>query len=316
MLLRRVLTASVLIPLVLLAVLKLPIDYFALVFGLITLLAAWEWTQLTGIQETKNKTLFYIGLVFPMLFIHFWTQFLEGSQYLIETGQQGIYQSAKNSGWTSISSLMEYLSIPDIRYYSAILETLVIPPVIFWIMVMALLRNAPGQLLNLQIKKRYKALIGIFVLLMAWMFFVRLRALYPPELTLYLLILIWTADITAYFAGKKFGKTQLAPEISPGKTLAGFYAALGSAVICGIGLGLIYGYQPMMIADLALLSLLTVLVSIYGDLFFSLAKRQSGLKDSSNLLPGHGGILDRIDSLVAAIPFFYGGIYMIHRMVE
>ena len=316
MLQQRVLTAAVLIPLVVLAVLKLPADYFALLFGLITLLAAWEWSQLIGIHETPKKIYFFLGLIIPMLWIHFWTQFLEGSQYLLETGQQDIYQSSKKAGWTSISSFMEYFNIPDIRYYSGVLEALVIPAVVFWIIIMVLLRNAPTNMLNLQLKRRHKALIGIFVLFSAWTFFVRLRTLYPAEMTLYLLILIWAADITAYFVGKKYGTTKLAPEISPGKTLAGFYGALASAVVCGIALGLLYEYEPVMISDLVFISILTVLVSIYGDLFFSLVKRQAGLKDSGTLLPGHGGILDRIDSVIAATPFFYAGVYLLHRMVE
>ncbi len=211
---------------------------------------------------------------------------------------------------------MEYLNIPDIRYYSGVLEALVIPPVIFWVMTMLILRNAPTNALKLELRLRYKALIGIFVLLMAWVFFVRLRVLYGPEMSLYLLVLIWVADIAAYFVGKKWGTTKLSPEISPGKTLAGFYGALASAVVCGVLLGVIYGFQFIIGLDIVLLSVLTVLVSIYGDLFFSLVKRKSGFKDSGSILPGHGGILDRIDSLIAATPFFYAGIYLIYRVIE
>jgi phosphatidate cytidylyltransferase len=181
---------------------------------------------------------------------------------------------------------------------------------------MILIRNTPTGVLNLTLKTRYKVLIGWFVLLSAWMFLSRLRAFYGTEMTMYFLILIWVADISAYFAGKKWGVTKLAPEISPGKTVAGMYGALIAGLVCAVVLSLIYGFNLMIASDFMLLSVLTVLISIYGDLFVSVVKRQRGVKDSGSLLPGHGGVLDRIDSMIAAIPFFYGCIYFIYRLVS
>lgn len=286
MLLQRIITALILVPLVVLAVFQLPSEYFSLLIGLITLLAAWEWTHLIGINSLFKRGLFLFALIFPMLWLHFWTQFLE--------------------------VMAQVLDWPDIRDYSGALEWLVVPPVLFWILTMILIRNLPTSILNLQLKTRYKALIGWLVLLATWMFMTRLRAFYGSELTLYFLILIWAADITAYFAGKKFGKTKLAPEISPGKTVQGMYGALIAGGICAGVLSLIYGFPWMVASDFAMLSVLTVLLSIYGDLFFSVVKRQRGVKDTGSILPGHGGILDRIDSLIAAIPFFYAGIILIH----
>ena len=290
MLLKRIITASVLAILVALAVFKLPMAYFSLLIGMITLIAAWEWSNIAGVHSTVKRFLFLLILILPMLGIHFWTEILE----LI----------AQAFDW------------PDVRDYSGILEWFVIPPVLFWILVMILIRNTPTGVLNLQLKTRSKILIGWFVLLSAWMFLSRLRALYGTEMTMYFLILIWIADISAYFAGKKWGVAKLAPEISPGKTVAGMYGALISGLVCGAFLSLIYGFQLMIASDFVLLSVLTVLISIYGDLFVSVAKRQRGIKDSGSLLPGHGGVLDRIDSLIAAIPFFYGGVYFIYRMIE
>lgn len=316
MLRQRVITAAILVPLVVMAVFQLPGDYFSLIFGLIMLMAAWEWSHLIGINQPSRKYLFLLGLLLPMLWIQFWTQFLEGLQYVIETGQQDIYQYVKKSGWTSISTFMEYLNIPDVRLYSGVLEWFVIPPVIFWVLVMALIKHAPTGVLKLELKPRHKAWLGWFVLLSAWMFLVRLRVLYGAELTMYFLVLIWAADIAAYFVGKKFGQSKLAAEISPGKTMAGFYGALLAAVVCGVLLSLIYGFPLMNASDIVLLSILTVLISIYGDLFFSVVKRQGGVKESGSILPGHGGILDRIDSLIAATPFFYAGIFLIYRMIE
>ena len=293
MLLKRIITASVLATLIALAVFELPMEYFSLAIGLITLLAAWEWSNLADLSSTLKRALFIVALILPMLGIHFWTQILE----LI----------AQAVDW------------PDVRDYSGILEWLVIPPVLFWVLVMILIRNTPAAVVALQLKTRYKLLIGWFVLLSAWMFLSRLRSLYGSEMTMYFLILIWVADISAYFAGKKWGETKLSPEISPGKTVAGMYGALISGLICAILLNLYnlrYGFNPMIAADFVLISILTVLISIYGDLFVSVVKRQRGVKDSGSLLPGHGGVLDRIDSMIAAIPFFYGCIYFIYRLSE
>ncbi|MGZ8163896.1 MAG: phosphatidate cytidylyltransferase, partial [Methylobacter sp.] len=177
MLLQRIITALILVPLVVLAVFQLPIEYFSLFIGFITLLAAWEWTNLIGINSLFKRGLFLLGLILPMLWLHFWTQFLELAAQVLD--------------W------------PDIRSYSGALEWLVIPPVLFWILLMILIRNTPKAVLQLEMRTRYKALIGWFILLAMWMFSTRLRAFYDPQLTLYFLILIWAADITAYFAGKK-----------------------------------------------------------------------------------------------------------------
>jgi phosphatidate cytidylyltransferase len=290
MLLQRIITASILAPLVILAVFQLSSTYFSLVFGLIILVAAWEWGNLAGISSPVKRSLLLLALVLPMLGVHFWTQLLE--------------IVAQAFDW------------PDVRDYSGALDWLVIIPVLFWILVMILIRNTPSGLLKLELKTRYKALIGWFVLLSAWMFFSRLRAFYDVEMAFYFLILIWAADIVAYFVGKKYGQTKLAPEISPGKTLAGMYGALIAGLVCAVALSLIYGFDLMIASDFVLLSVLTVLLSIYGDLFFSLVKRQRGVKDSGSILPGHGGILDRIDSLIAAAPFFYAGIFLIYRLVS
>lgn len=286
MLLQRIITALILVPLVVLAVFQLPLEYFSLLVGLVTLLAAWEWTNLVGINSLFKRGLFLFTLILPMLWLHFWTQFLELTAQVLD--------------W------------PDVRDYSGALEWLVIAPVLFWILTMILIRNTPASVLKLELRIRYKALIGWLVLLAMWMFLTRLRSFYGSELTLYFLLLIWAADISAYFAGKKFGKTQLAPEISPGKTVQGMYGALIAGGICAVVLSLIYGFPWMVASDFVMLSILTVLISIYGDLFFSVFKRQRGVKDTGSLLPGHGGILDRIDSLIAAIPFFYAGIILIH----
>ena len=289
MLLQRIITASILAPIIILAVFKLDSLQFPIFWGVIILIAGWEWVDLAGISKIYQKIIFLILLAFAMLGIHSWTWILELAAHLLN--------------W------------PEIRNYSGLIEWTVIPPIIAWFVIMILIRNKPKQLLALKLKTRYKSLFGWFFLLAAWMFLVRLKLLYGADMVVYFLLLIWAADIAAYFAGKKFGVTKLAPDISPGKTVEGMYAALVSAVVCAIVLGLIYGFPPLIISDFALLSILTVLISIYGDLFFSYAKRIRGVKNSGRLLPGHGGLLDRIDSLIAAAPLFYAGIFLIGNLI-
>lgn len=299
MLVQRILTASVLAAVVVLAVLQLPAIYFSLFIAIVTFGAAWEWLSLTSVEKPSKKILFFVALIFPMLGVTYWTVFLE--------------------------LLGEAMEWPEVKEYSDALEWLVIAPVLFWVLAMIVIRQSAAQLLTIEFKPRVKSFLGWLILLSAWMFLTKLRAYYGPGMVLYFLALIWAADISAYFVGKKWGKSKLAPEISPGKTVQGMYGALASAVICAIGLRLYYGLEALqsedaalailMSIDLLILSVLTVLVSIYGDLFFSLIKRQKGVKDSGSLLPGHGGILDRVDSIIAAAPFFYAGIVLIGRSV-
>ncbi len=289
MLLTRIITATILAALIALAVFELPIEYFSLLIAAITLMAAWEWTNLVSISTVYKRILFLVVLILPMLGLHFWTQILE-----------------------LIATLTDW---PDVRDYSGILEWFVIAPVIFWITAMILIRNVPVNLINLELKMKYKTLIGWFILLSAWMFLTRLRAFYGPEMTMFFLLLIWGADVAAYFSGRKWGTTKLAPEISPGKTVAGVRGALVLGLILAVSFIGYYsirdGFVWTRIFDFVLLSLITVMISVYGDLFISVVKRQGGVKDSGNTLPGHGGVLDRIDSLIAAIPLFYAGIILI-----
>ncbi len=294
MLKQRIITATLLATLVVLAVFELPSMYFSLVIALITLLGANEWLNLTNVTSPLRRGFFFAALIGAMLFIHSWTYLLEAAAHLLD------YLAEKYK-----------FQMDDIRNQSGLLEWLALPAVLFWILTMMVIRNSPQGALSLELSACKQGFIGWFVLLMSWMFLSRLRTFFGEEMTLYFLTLIWVADIAAFFVGKKWGTVKLSPEISPGKTVQGMYGALGSAVVCTIIICLIMGFKdPMIVADFALLSVLTVLMSIYGDLFFSVVKRRANAKDSGTLLPGHGGVLDRIDSLCAGIPLFYAGVYL------
>jgi phosphatidate cytidylyltransferase len=168
--------------------------------------------------------------------------------------------------------------------------------VLWWLLATLLVLSYPGS-------SRYwgglpgKLLIGLLILLPAWQGLVQFKQ-WPQAngLILAVMVLVWGADIGAYFSGKAFGKRKLAPRVSPGKSWEGLLITLV--------VGLQQGWQtPGLLLALAGAALV-VAASVIGDLTESMFKRQSGIKDSSNLLPGHGGVLDRIDSLTAAIPLF------------
>ncbi len=148
-------------------------------------------------------------------------------------------------------------------------------------------------------------LTGWLLLIPSWAAMATLY-LRSPWLLLAVMALVWVADIAAYFCGRAFGRRKLAPSISPGKTWEGAVGAVVAVLAYGLILGKISGRLMTLnffqILLLMLGLLLLTAVSIFGDLFESLAKRQAGLKDSSGLLPGHGGVLDRIDSLTSTLP--------------
>ena len=120
---------------------------------------------------------------------------------------------------------------------------------------------------------------------------------------LYVFVLVWATDTGAYFVGRALGKRKLAAKVSPGKTIEGFLGGIGSAILISIFVYLT-GYFQLSFTAFILSSLLAIFVSVLGDLTESMFKREAGIKDSGNLIPGHGGILDRIDSLTAAVPMF------------
>lgn len=153
-------------------------------------------------------------------------------------------------------------------------------------------------------QKLLLSLLGILLLLATW---VGLNGLHniSPWMLLGVLATVWLADSAAYFAGKKFGRHKLAPEISPGKTWEGVAGAILAVTLYGLLLNHYLYYSHWIIVGLWLI----VILSVMGDLFESLLKRQAGVKDSSHLLPGHGGVLDRIDGLVSTLPLVLFYIY-------
>ena len=128
-----------------------------------------------------------------------------------------------------------------------------------------------------------------------------------PWLVLAAMAIVWIADTAAYFAGRAFGRRKLAPLVSPGKTWEGVFGGLAASVLLAALVLPLLGLSWSSLPALALLTLATAAISVVGDLFESLMKRHSGVKDSGAIFPGHGGLMDRLDSLLAALPVFVVG---------
>jgi phosphatidate cytidylyltransferase len=163
----------------------------------------------------------------------------------------------------------------------------------------------------------WRSLMGVFTITPCWVALCYMRnqddGVYA---LLFLLLLIWGADSAAYFTGRKWGRHPLAPKVSPGKTKEGVAGALLFVVVLVFALAWLNN-MPLYITLWGLaLALVTVIFSVIGDLFESMLKRQTGVKDSGKLLPGHGGILDRIDSLTAAAPVFAFGAWVLGMYVS
>lgn len=156
-----------------------------------------------------------------------------------------------------------------------------------------------------------KLMVGMLLLLAGGTIVIRLHQLDNGVLwILCFFFCVWAADVGAYFVGKRFGKTKLAPQISPGKTVEGVLGGVALAALIFVPI-LLWNFSAAKAVLLLVTILATVLISVVGDLFESKMKRHVGLKDSSQILPGHGGILDRIDSLLAGAPFFALGLIML-----
>jgi phosphatidate cytidylyltransferase len=145
------------------------------------------------------------------------------------------------------------------------------------------------------------AIVGWAVLIPTGLAMLDLRAV-SPWLLLFVMCLVWVADSAAYFAGQKFGKTKLAPSISPGKTWEGVVGAMAAVAVYVVLTWLFAPDLPVFLFQLLLACWWGVGLAVIGDLFESAIKRQAGVKDSGNLLPGHGGLLDRIDALTSTLP--------------
>ena len=157
--------------------------------------------------------------------------------------------------------------------------------------------------------KSAKTVAGLLTLVPAWISLVGLHSISDRGswVLLYVLVLMWVADSGAYFAGRQWGKRKLAPYVSPGKSWEGVAGGVAATTLYAAIAGYYFGFQNSQLVLFVIVSIVTVAFSIAGDLLESLLKREQGVKDSGTLLPGHGGVLDRVDSITAGGPVFLLG---------
>lgn len=265
MLKQRIITAMILAPLMLAGIYLLPDAGFRVFIGIIVMLGAWEWANLSGFESQPVRVGFALA---SGLFL-----------FVLQ-----LFISADGKLWLWI----------------------VLSVVLWWMLATRIVFLFPRQSEWLN-SKVLRALAMIPVLGGFWMGLVWLNAQSNASLLLtWLMLLVWGADIGAYFSGRAFGKKKLAPRVSPGKTWAGVYGGMLTSVLASIVIAFLYlpslslGHWLWMV----IMSAVVISISVLGDLFESLLKRHRQIKDSSQLLPGHGGILDRIDSMCAATPLF------------
>lgn len=203
---------------------------------------------------------------------------------------------------------LTYLLVLTALAYAAWLIPIVwilMSAVLLWIFIGIWLIQYPKGVEKWKSYPIIPGVIGIVIIFACWVALIAIRAGEDGAIDLFLLLLIvCSADTGAYFIGKAIGKNKLMPLLSPQKTKEGFYGGLVVALLAAILYGLILKPDIFLSPLYSFLIIATVLLSVVGDLFESMAKRIQGLKDSGKILPGHGGLLDRIDSLLAAAPLF------------
>lgn len=268
MLKQRIVTAILLVAGFLGGLFLLPVAWF---LGLITvglLLAGWEWAKLSGLIAVQGRAT-YVALLFCLIAFGAWWLWAADDSSARERLHDVI---VVGSGWWALSLL--------------------------WV------QGYPSSAV-LWGSRAARALMGLFVLIPAWAAAVIL--LHEPAggwLLLLVVAIVACADIGGYFVGRQFGRHKLAPAVSPGKTIEGLLGGLIANALFALVLYYGVGWRELSLVALAVTVLCVSLVSVLGDLFESMVKRHAGVKDSGVILPGHGGVLDRIDGLVAALPVF------------
>lgn len=274
MLKSRLITAFILIPIVIAALFLLPPVGFAITTLVVCMLAAWEWGQFAGFASRSQRIWLAVlcGLLLALM------------MFTLPAYQRSVHlPQFATSLWAALG---------------------------WWVVALLLVLTYPRSASFWRGSQLLRLVFGLLTIIPFFWGMLALRQYHYDAdhyagawWLLYVMFLVWGADSGAYMFGRLFGKHKLAPKVSPGKTWEGFFGGLVTSAIIAWLFGL---WAPLSVppATLLICSLIAALASVLGDLTESMFKREAGIKDSGNLIPGHGGILDRIDSLTAAVPVF------------
>jgi len=263
----RLITAAILIPIVVGSILWLSPVQFAAFFAVFAIVGGWEWSGLMRLQSVA-KRIFY-SAVTMLVILGCWL-------YVVGYPERVLIVLSVALAW--------------------------------WVCALMLVFAYPG-FNRVRSNRPVEILIGVLIIVPCWLAIVELHnnTEQGSYLVMFLLGLIAITDSSAYFGGKKWGSRKLAPQVSPGKTWEGVMSGLTGAALFSFVCAWYFEFlnaQWSVVIVFVLVCIVTAMVSVLGDLAESMFKRQVGVKDSGSILPGHGGILDRIDSLTAAAPLF------------
>ena len=266
----RLLAALVMAPLAIAAILLLPTPWMMVLAAVLLLAGLWEWFDLAEIEDTLARSVLLVAHLAMMVAI--------------------VWASRSTTGPTLV--LFQLASVIG---------------VVWWLLALLWLGRYRFASDHDTHARMFKLAAGALSVIPAWCALAWIHASTPNghHWLLVALVIVWAADTGAYFVGRKLGRHKLAPRISPNKTIEGLAGGVIAGVVAGVGIAfLVAGAHPAQLPAVALVALAAVLFSVVGDLFESLLKRHVGVKDSGHLIPGHGGILDRIDGVLAALPVF------------
>lgn len=272
---QRIITALIIGPLTIAGIFFLPLEFFTLFAVAIFMLASKEWVNFVAPQKT-HMLLYLFALLLGV----------------------SVYNLQAEQIWLDGQ-------VNKFVYYGLVVA------VIWWCCSLLMVVSYPKTAFIWSRNKVIKTIIGLLTLLPFFWGILLLRTVnievdfyFGAKLLMFVFALVWAADIGAYFCGKQFGKHKLAANVSPGKTIEGFIGGQVGAILVATIASFLFTIPSDKLFLFFVTVFVTTCVSALGDLNESIFKREAGLKDSGNLLPGHGGILDRIDSLTAAVPVF------------
>jgi phosphatidate cytidylyltransferase len=264
----RLLAALIMTPLAIAAVLLLPTPWLLALTAVVFLAALWEWFRLAEIDDTLQRTVLLVANLALMVAL--------------------VWAQTRGGG-----------SLPLFRLA-------VVAGVVWWLLSMLWLKHYGFASDHDTHARAFKLAAGTLAVVPAWCALAVIHVDEPHghRWLLLVLMIIWAADTGAYFAGRKLGRRKLSPRISPNKTVEGLLGGAAAGLLVALFGAPLAGATLAQLPAVGLVALLTVGFSVVGDLYESLLKRHVGAKDSGDLIPGHGGLLDRLDSVFAALPVF------------